>query len=141
MKPHMARNPLIMKEMAKHVPDAGSYARRQRFSWTSGQTEYTLHMTRWSAFWFPTRNAEALSIARDLDSTIRERLLRGSQRRSNHNAVVRAALRYEVNDHQTQSAIVASVFYAFLMNLRDKATHGASISGSRVNVGPDHGDW
>jgi hypothetical protein len=51
-----------------------------------------------------------------------------------------AVVRYEVNDHQTQSAIVASSFYAFFIDLGNKATHGSSTPDSRVNVAPDHGD-
>jgi len=48
-------NPLIMEEMAKRVPDAGS--RRSLFWWTNGQMAYTLLMTlmtKWRAYWLPT---------------------------------------------------------------------------------------
>jgi uncharacterized protein (DUF302 family) len=46
-------NPPIMKEMVKHVPDAGSYA-PVTICWMNGQTVCILRMTRWPAFRRPT---------------------------------------------------------------------------------------
>jgi hypothetical protein len=43
-------NPLIMKEMAKRVPDAGSYARLPS-SWMSTLMAYIFRMTGWPAYW------------------------------------------------------------------------------------------
>ena len=45
-------NPLVMKEMAKHVPDAGSYLPLQ-FLWTNVPTACICHMTRWRVSWLP----------------------------------------------------------------------------------------
>ncbi len=61
-------NPLIMKEMVKHVPDAGSYAPvtvliDERANGTMVE------------FLAPYGNEQALSVARDLDAKV-ERLLR-----------------------------------------------------------------
>jgi len=41
-------NPLIMKEMAKHVPDAGSYA-PVTYLWMSAPMACICHMTGWRA--------------------------------------------------------------------------------------------
>jgi uncharacterized protein (DUF302 family) len=69
-------NPLIMKEMAKQVPDAGSYA---PVTILLDERPDGVHLTydRMSSFLAPYGNAEALAVARDLDSKI-ERLLRRS---------------------------------------------------------------
>jgi uncharacterized protein (DUF302 family) len=69
-------NPLIMKEMAKHVPDAGSYA---PVTILLDERPDGVHLTydRMSSLLAPYGNAEALAVARDLDSKI-ERLLRGA---------------------------------------------------------------
>ena len=78
--PRMVRlligNPLIMKEMAKHVPDAGSYA---PVTILLDERPDGVHLTydKMSSFLAPYGNAEALAVARDLDSKI-ERLLRES---------------------------------------------------------------
>ena len=66
-------NPLIMKEMAKHVPDAGSYA---PVTILLHERPDGVHLTydKMASFLAPYRNAEALTVARDLDSKI-ERLL------------------------------------------------------------------
>jgi uncharacterized protein (DUF302 family) len=66
-------NPLIMKEMAKHVPDAGSYA---PVTILLDERPDGVHLTydKMASFLAPYRNAEALTVARDLDSKI-ERLL------------------------------------------------------------------
>jgi uncharacterized protein (DUF302 family) len=58
-------NPLIMKDMAKHVPDTGSYA------------PVTILYDKMSSLLAPYGNSEALGVARDLDTKI-ERLIRES---------------------------------------------------------------
>ena len=69
-------NPFIMREMAKHVPDAGSYA---PVTILLDERPDGVHLTydKMASFLAPYRNAEALTVARDLDSKI-ERLLRES---------------------------------------------------------------
>jgi uncharacterized protein (DUF302 family) len=69
-------NPLIMKEMAKHVPDAGSYA---PITILVDERSDGVHLSydRMASFLVPYGNAEALAVARDLDSKI-ETLLRES---------------------------------------------------------------
>ena len=66
-------NPLIMREMAKHVPDAGSYA---PVTILLDERPDGVHLTydKMASFLAPYRNTEALTVARDLDSKI-ERLL------------------------------------------------------------------
>jgi hypothetical protein len=57
-------NPLIMKEMAKQVPDAGSYA-PVTICWMSGPTACISPMTGCQAFWHPTgtqRHSQSLAI-------------------------------------------------------------------------------
>ncbi len=62
-------NPLIMKEMAKHVPDAGSYA---PVTILVDERPDGVHLTydRMSSLLAPYGNAEALAVARDLDSKL-----------------------------------------------------------------------
>jgi uncharacterized protein (DUF302 family) len=69
-------NPLVMKEMAKHVPDAGSYA---PVTILLVERPDGVHLTydRMSSLLAPYGNSEALGVARDLDTKI-ERLLRES---------------------------------------------------------------
>ncbi|EEF57998.1 DUF302 domain-containing protein [Pedosphaera parvula] len=69
-------NPLIMKEMAKHVPDAGSYA---PVTILVDERPDGVHLTydRMASLLAPYGNADALAVARDLDSKI-ENLLRES---------------------------------------------------------------
>ena len=67
-------NPLIMKEMAKHVPDAGSYAPTTVLVDERADGVH-LSYDRMASFLAPYGNAEALAVARDLDSKI-ETLLR-----------------------------------------------------------------
>jgi uncharacterized protein (DUF302 family) len=69
-------NPLIMKEMAKHVPDAGSYA---PVTVLVDERADGVHLSydRMASFLAPYGNAQALAVARDLDSKI-EILLRES---------------------------------------------------------------
>jgi uncharacterized protein (DUF302 family) len=75
--PNMVRlvigNPLIMKEMAKRVPDAGSYA---PVTVLVNERPDGVHLTydRMATLLAPYRDADALAVARDLDSQI-ERLL------------------------------------------------------------------
>jgi uncharacterized protein (DUF302 family) len=69
-------NPLIMKEMAKHVPDAGSYA---PVTILVDERPDGVHLTydRMATLLAPYGNPDALAVARDLDSKI-ENLLRES---------------------------------------------------------------
>jgi len=62
-------NPLIMKEMAKHVPDAGSYA---PVTILVDERADGVHLSydRMVSFLAPYRNSEALAVARNLDSKI-----------------------------------------------------------------------
>ena len=62
-------NPLIMKEMAKHVPDAGSYA---PVTILVDERADGVHLSydRMASFLAPYGNDEALTVARDLDSKI-----------------------------------------------------------------------
>ncbi len=69
-------NPLIMKEMAKHVPDAGSYA-PVTILVDERPEGVRLSYDRMASFLARYGNAEALAVARDLDSKI-ENLLRES---------------------------------------------------------------
>jgi uncharacterized protein (DUF302 family) len=67
-------NPLIMKEMAKRVPDAGSYA---PVTVLLDERSDGVHLTydKMESLLAPYGNADAQAVARDLDSKI-ERLLR-----------------------------------------------------------------
>jgi uncharacterized protein (DUF302 family) len=69
-------NPLIMKEMAKHVPDAGSYA---PVTVLVDERRDGVHLSydRMVSLLSTYRNPDALAVARDLDSKI-ENLLRES---------------------------------------------------------------
>jgi uncharacterized protein (DUF302 family) len=69
-------NPLIMKEMAKHVPDAGSYA---PVTILVDERPDGVHLAydKMASLLAPYGNPEALAIARDLDSKI-ENLIRES---------------------------------------------------------------
>jgi uncharacterized protein (DUF302 family) len=69
-------NPLIMKEMAKHVPDAGSYA---PVTVLVDERTDGVHLSydRMVSFLAPYRNSESLAVARELDSKI-EMLLQES---------------------------------------------------------------
>jgi uncharacterized protein (DUF302 family) len=72
-KPKIARlvigNPLIMKEMAKHVPDAGSYA---PVTILIDERPDGVHLSydRMTSFLAPYENAAALKVARDLDAKV-----------------------------------------------------------------------
>jgi uncharacterized protein (DUF302 family) len=69
-------NPLIMKEMAKRVPEAGSYA---PVTILVDEREDGVHLSydRMASLLAPYRNAEVLVVARDLDAKI-EGLIRES---------------------------------------------------------------
>jgi uncharacterized protein (DUF302 family) len=72
-KPKMVRlvigNPLVMKEMAKHVPDAGSYA---PVTVLVDERADGVHLSydRMASFLAPYNNSEALKVARDLDAKV-----------------------------------------------------------------------
>jgi len=69
-------NPLIMKEMAKHVPDAGSYA---PVTVLVDERADGVHLSydKMTSLLAPYGNAAATAVARDLDSKV-EHLLRES---------------------------------------------------------------
>jgi uncharacterized protein (DUF302 family) len=69
-------NPLIMKEMVKHIPDAGSYA---PVTILVDERPDGVHLSydKMASLLAPYKNHEALVVARDLDSKI-ECLLRES---------------------------------------------------------------
>jgi uncharacterized protein (DUF302 family) len=62
-------NPLIMREMVKHVPDAGSYA---PVTILIDERPDGVHISydRMASFLAPYKNAEALKVAKDLDSKV-----------------------------------------------------------------------
>ncbi|KAA0116275.1 DUF302 domain-containing protein [Methylobacterium sp. P1-11] len=62
-------NPLIMKEMVKHVPDAGSYA---PVTILVDERPDGVHLSydRMESYLLPYGNTEALAVARDLDAKI-----------------------------------------------------------------------
>src|SRR6202167_6241794 len=76
-KPNIVRlvigNPLVMKEMAKHVPDAGSYA---PVTVLVDERDDGVHLSydKMTSFLSPYENSDALKVARELDSKV-ERLL------------------------------------------------------------------
>jgi uncharacterized protein (DUF302 family) len=71
--PRMVRliigNPLIIQEMAKHVPDAGSYA---PVTVLVDERPDGVHVSydRMASLLAPYRNSEALAVARDLDDKV-----------------------------------------------------------------------
>jgi uncharacterized protein (DUF302 family) len=69
-------NPLTMKEMAKHIPDAGSYAPTTVLV---DERKDGVHLSydRMASLLAPYGNSSALAVARDLDSKI-EALIRES---------------------------------------------------------------
>ena len=69
----VAGNPLIMKEMVKHVPDAGSYAPVTILIEQRPDGVYTSY-DRMASYLAPYANSDALTVARELDSKI-ERIL------------------------------------------------------------------
>src|SRR5215475_12981647 len=62
-------NPLIMKEMAKHVPDAGSYA-PVTILVDERPDSVQMSYDRMASLLAPYGNPEALAVARELDSKI-----------------------------------------------------------------------
>jgi uncharacterized protein (DUF302 family) len=66
---YLIGNPLIMKEMAKHVDDAGSYAPVTILVAERGDVVH-LSYDRMASFLAPYENEEALIVAKDLDSRI-----------------------------------------------------------------------
>ena len=66
-------NPLIMKEMAKHVPDAGSYA---PVTVLVDERADGVHISydRMASLLAPYGNRDALRVARDLDTKVEEML-------------------------------------------------------------------
>jgi Domain of unknown function DUF302 len=70
-------NPLIMKEMAKHVPDAGSYA---PITVLVDERADGVHLSydRMASFLAPYENRDALEVARDLDSKVEDLLRRAA---------------------------------------------------------------
>jgi len=62
-------NPLIMREMAKHVPDAGSYAPVTILIDERSDGVY-LSYDRMASLLAPHNNPEALKVARDLDEKV-----------------------------------------------------------------------
>jgi uncharacterized protein (DUF302 family) len=76
-KPKIVRlvigNPLVMKEMAKHVPDAGSYA---PVTVLVDERADGVHLSydRMASFLAPYENQDALKVAQDLDHKV-EKLL------------------------------------------------------------------
>ena len=72
-KPRMARlvmgNPLIMQQMAKHVPDAGSYA---PVTVLVDERSDGVHISydRMASLLASYGSAEALAVARDLDKKV-----------------------------------------------------------------------
>ena len=70
----MIGNPLIMKEMAKHVPDAGSYA---PITVLVDERPDAVHLSydRMASFLATYGNPDALRVAEDLDNKV-ETLLR-----------------------------------------------------------------
>lgn len=67
-------NPLVMKEMVKHVPDAGSYA---PVTILVDERADGVHVSydRMAAFLTPYGNPAALQVARDLDAKVEKLLM------------------------------------------------------------------
>lgn len=72
-KPRMVRlimgNPLVMQQMARHVPDAGTYA---PVTVLVDERSDGVHVSydRMASLLAPYRNSEALEVARDLDKKV-----------------------------------------------------------------------
>lgn len=73
---YLIGNPLIMKEMARHVPDAGSYA---PVTVLVSERPDGVHLTydRMASYLASYNNAAALQVARELDAKV-ETLLRSA---------------------------------------------------------------
>jgi uncharacterized protein (DUF302 family) len=80
-KPRIIRlligNPLIMKEMAKHVPDAGSYA---PVTVLVDERADGVHLSydKMASLLAPYGNRDALDVARELDSKVEDILRRAA---------------------------------------------------------------
>ena len=80
-KPRIIRllvgNPLIMKEMARHVPDAGSYA---PVTILVDERADGVHLSydRMASFLAPYKNPDALEVARSLDKKVEDLLLQAA---------------------------------------------------------------
>ena len=70
-------NPLIMKEMLKHVPDAGSYAPVTVLIDERGDGVY-LSYDRMASFLAPYGSADALKVAQALDTKVEALLVRAA---------------------------------------------------------------
>ena len=70
-------NPLIMKEMAKHVPDAGSYAPVTVLVDERGDGVYVSY-DRMASLLAPYGNPDALAVARSLDNKVEALLQRAA---------------------------------------------------------------
>ena len=70
-------NPLIMKEMAKHVPDAGSYA---PVTVLVDERPDGVHLSydRMASLLAPYENSSALEVARNLDTKVEDLLRRAA---------------------------------------------------------------
>jgi uncharacterized protein (DUF302 family) len=70
-------NPLIMKEMAKHVPDAGSYA---PVTVLVDERSDGVHLSydRMASLLAPYKNPDALEVARNLDKKVEDLLQRAA---------------------------------------------------------------
>jgi uncharacterized protein (DUF302 family) len=70
-------NPLVMKEMVKHVPDAGSYA---PVTILIDERADGVHLSydRMADFLAPYGSPEALQVARDLDAKVEKLLLQAA---------------------------------------------------------------
>jgi len=70
-------NPLIMKEMVKHVPDAGSYA---PVTVLVDERADGVHLSydRMASFLAPYGNRDALEVARNLDKKVEDLLRQGA---------------------------------------------------------------
>ena len=73
----VAGNPLIMKQMVKHLPDAGSYA---PVTMLIDERPDGVHLSydRMASLLAPYESAEALSVARELDSKVETLLNRAA---------------------------------------------------------------
>jgi uncharacterized protein (DUF302 family) len=69
----VAGNPLIMKEMVKHVPDAGSYA-PVTILIEERPDGVRISYDRMASYLAPYGNSDALRVARDLDAKIEKML-------------------------------------------------------------------
>jgi uncharacterized protein (DUF302 family) len=74
----VAGNPLIMKEMVKHVPDAGSYA---PITILIEERQDGVHISydRMASYLASYGNSDALKVARDLDAKIQRILTEAAQ--------------------------------------------------------------